>query len=264
MDMTKGSDIKRMLDEAVLRINVPEFISSDPVRFPREFGELRDIEIVSFLCALLAWGRRPMILRDCAKMLDMMEWQPYRFVMEEGWRGLDESRNIHRTFFVRHLSYFLRGLREVYRNYGSLDSFSSANGCGKDEAPAWAFADALRRVMLDVNEGENCSQCIPANIATTALKRFNMALRWLVRDDGIVDMGVWRSIPKRKLYLPLDVHVGNISRELGLLTRKSADRKAVEQLTQTLRKFNPDDPAIYDYALFGLGVERAGTLGIVT
>lgn len=260
--MENNTDLKRKLDEAVLRINVPEFIGSDPVCFPREFGELRDIETVAFLCALLAWGRRSMILRDCRKMLDMMEWQPYRFVMEEGWRGLDESQNIHRTFFVRHLAYFLRGLREVYKHYSSLDAFCAANGCGEDEAPAWAFADALRRVTLDVNEGEDCPQCIPSNISTTALKRFNMALRWLVRDDGIVDMGVWKSIPKSKLYLPLDVHVGNISRELGLLTRKSADRKAVEQLTAALREFNPDDPAVYDFALFGLGVERAGTLGI--
>lgn len=255
-------ELKRRLDALVERINVPQFVASDPVQFPREFGELKDIEIVAFLSALLAWGRRSMILRDCRRLLDMLEWQPYRFVVEEGWRSLDESQNIHRTFFVRHLAYFMRGLREVYRRYPSLDAFCKANACGDSEAPAWAFADVLRRVMLDVNEGENCPQCIPSNVATTALKRFNMALRWLVRDDGIVDMGVWTSIPKSKLFLPLDVHVGNISRELGLLTRRSADRKAVEQLTYALREMRPDDPAVYDFALFGLGVERAGTLGI--
>ena len=255
-------NLKETLDEAVARINIPEFIPSDPVQFPREFGEIRDIETVAFLSALLAWGKRSMILRDCRRLLDLMEWQPSRFVMEEGWRGLDSEKNIHRTFFVRHLIYFLKGLREVYRRYPSLDAFSAANKCGDAEAPAWSFAEALQRVMYEANEGEQCSQCVPSNIATTALKRFNMALRWLVRDDGIVDMGVWTSIPKSKLYIPLDVHVSNISRELGLLTRKSADRKAVEQLTGELRKFNPSDPAIYDYALFGLGVERAGTLGI--
>lgn len=255
-------NLKSLLDEAVERINVPQFVESDPVKFPRMFGALPDVEIVAFVCSLQAWGRRGMILRDCSRLLDMMEWQPFSFVMEEGWRSLDASQNIHRTFFVRNLAYFLRGLREVYKHHASLDAFSAACSCGASEAPAWSFADALRRVMLDVNEGEACPQCIPSNIATTALKRFNMALRWLVRDDGIVDMGVWRSIPKSKLYLPLDVHVGNLGRELGLLTRRSADRKAVEQLTAALRPMNPADPAIYDFALFGLGVERAGTLGI--
>lgn len=81
-----------------------------------------------------------------------------------------------------------------------------------------------------------------------------MALRWLVRDDGIVDMGVWKSIPKSKLYIPLDVHVGNVSRELGLLERKANDRKSVEELTGKLRQLRPEDPAWYDFALFGIGV----------
>lgn len=252
---TSDNQLKQLLDDAVARINVPEFIPSDPVQFPREFAELRDIEIVAFLSALLAWGKRSMIIRDCRRLLDMMEWQPYRFVAEEGWRQFDERQNIHRTFFVKQLAYFLRGLKEVYKTHPSLDAFCAAHHCGDTEAPAWAFAEALRKVMYEANEQEPCSQCIPSNIHTTALKRFNMALRWLVRDDGIVDLGVWKSIPKEKLFIPLDVHVINTSRQLGLLTRKSADRKAVELLTDRLREFNPSDPAIYDYALFGLGIE---------
>ena len=81
-----------------------------------------------------------------------------------------------------------------------------------------------------------------------------MALRWLVRDDGFVDMGVWKSIDKSKLYIPLDVHVGNTARDLGLITRKANDRKTVIELTSMLRTLRPDDPVIYDYALFGIGV----------
>ncbi|MDE6008631.1 MAG: DUF2400 domain-containing protein [Muribaculaceae bacterium] len=96
---------------------------------------------------------------------------------------------------------------------------------------------------------------MPVYLDQTALKRVNMALRWLVRDDGIVDMGVWKSIPKSKLFIPLDVHVGNISRNLGLLTRKANDRKSTEQLTELLRTLKPEDPTVYDFALFGIGVE---------
>ena len=75
-----------------------------------------------------------------------------------------------------------------------------------------------------------------------------------MRDDGIVDMGLWKSIPKSKLYIPLDVHVGNTARNLGLLDRKANDRRSVEELTATLRSLRPDDPVYYDYALFGIGV----------
>ena len=81
-----------------------------------------------------------------------------------------------------------------------------------------------------------------------------MALRWLVRDDGIVDMGLWRSIPKSKLFIPLDVHAGNTARSLGLLSRKANDRRSVEQLTGLLRTIRPEDPAFYDFALFGIGI----------
>jgi uncharacterized protein (TIGR02757 family) len=90
----------------------------------------------------------------------------------------------------------------------------------------------------------------------SALKRFNMALRWLVRNDGIVDLGVWNVITPAQLYIPLDVHVGNISRQLGLLQRHSNDRLAVEQLTATLRQFDAADPIRYDFALFGIGVNH--------
>lgn len=83
-----------------------------------------------------------------------------------------------------------------------------------------------------------------------------MALRWLVRDDGIVDLGVWKSLTPAQLYIPFDVHVGNTARELGILTRRTNDRKAVEILTGSLRHLRPDDPVFFDYALFGIGVEK--------
>lgn len=84
-----------------------------------------------------------------------------------------------------------------------------------------------------------------------------MALRWLVRNDGIVDMGVWNIIKPAQLYIPLDVHVGNTARELGLLNRKANDKKSVVELTTELRRMRPEDPVYYDYALFGIGIEKS-------
>ena len=75
-----------------------------------------------------------------------------------------------------------------------------------------------------------------------------------MRTDGIVDMGVWDVITPAQLYIPLDVHVGDTARNLGLITRRANDRRTVEDLTSILRTFNPTDPVIYDYALFSLGL----------
>ena len=83
-----------------------------------------------------------------------------------------------------------------------------------------------------------------------------MYIRWMVRRDGRgVDFGLWNSIPASALYLPLDVHSGNMGRALGLLTRKQSDWKAVEQITASLRAFDADDPVKYDFSLFGAGID---------
>lgn len=248
------NDIKELLDREAARINDPVFIPLDPVQFPRRFESLQDIEIVSFLASMIAWGKRNMICRDAERLLSLMDHDPYRYVMDEGYLELDPDRNIHRTFFARDLIHFLKGLREIFRRFGSIDAFSSSIRAGEDEAPSWKLVEEMQKVIIDANGGIPSKRGLPNNLKTTALKRVNMALRWLVRDDGIVDMGVWKSIPKSKLYIPLDVHVGNTARDLGLLTRRQDDRKAVVELTDRLRAFRPDDPAVYDYALFGIGV----------
>lgn len=251
--MEVSKEIRELLDSEAARINHPSFIEKDPVQFPRRFESLQDIEIVSFLAATLAWGNRKMICRDIEKMLSLMDNEPYKYMMDRGFEDLDPKVNIHRTFFASHLQHFLKGLRKIYQDYGSLDAFAYANKVGEEEAPSWKLVELINKVLLEEN-GESCSRCLPLNLNQSALKRVNMALRWLVRDDGIVDLGLWKSIPKNKLYIPLDVHVGNVSRELGLLTRKANDRKSVEELTKVLRQIKPEDPAIYDFALFGIGV----------
>lgn len=249
-----NDEIRNLLDSEAYRINSPKFIADDPVQFPRRFSSLPDIEIAALLSATIAWGNRKMICRDAERIFQITGDSPAQYVADGAFEELDPRMNLHRTFFAEHFQYLLRGLRAIYRRYPSLDAFSAAVDAGGDEAPAWTLTAAIAQVCRDENGGADCSRAIPSNLQTTALKRINMALRWLVRDDGIVDLGVWKSIPKSKLFIPLDVHVGNVARQLGLLTRRSNDRKAVEQLTATLRTLRPDDPALYDYALFGIGV----------
>jgi uncharacterized protein (TIGR02757 family) len=81
-----------------------------------------------------------------------------------------------------------------------------------------------------------------------------MFLRWMIRDSKKgVDFGIWKSISPAELYIPLDVHTGNIARKLGLLSRTQNDWTTNEELISKLREFDSKDPAKYDFALFGLG-----------
>lgn len=251
--MIEGNIAAFLLEEAH-RINSKDFIADDPVQFPRRFEKLQDIEICALLVAAISWGKRSMILKNAERMLSLMDYEPYLYMMEKGYEDLSPDQNLHRTFFGRDFQWYLRGLRKIYSSHGSLNAFARKIKAGESHAPAWILAEAMLRIATDANNGETCPQCIPTNLETTALKRINMAMRWLVRDDGIVDLGVWDSIPKTKLFIPLDIHSGNTARELGLLHRKANDRKSVDIITEAARSILPDDPALLDFALFGIGV----------
>ena len=246
-------DTAELLDSEARRINSPEFIAGDPVQFPRLFERKQDIEIVSLLSATIAWGNRKMICRNCRKMIDMMESRPYDFVMSESYEDL-EPGNIHRTFFVENLKHWLRGLRRIYRRHGSLEAFAAAEHIDRSELPAWTLVEGMNRELAEANGGRGDPRCLPQNLDSTALKRINMALRWLVRDDGIVDLGVWDVIKPSQLFIPMDVHVGETARQLGLIDRRANDRRAAVELTETLRTLRPSDPVVYDFALFGIGM----------
>lgn len=255
MEQTYDRDgLESLLFDEARRINNAEFIASDPVQFPRRYSALPDIEIASLLVSTISWGNRRMICRDSARLLDMMDSSPLLWCREEAYELLDDDVNIHRTFFGRHLKHYMRGLKWIYDRYPSIDAFAMSQGVGASEAPSYCLAELLNGVLFQANGGKSDSRCLPLNLRTTALKRLNMALRWLVRDDGIVDMGVWKSIKPSQLFIPLDVHSADTSRRLGLITRRSTDRRALDELMAGVRPFNPDDPAVFDFALFGIGM----------
>lgn len=250
-----NDSLKTLLDDAVKRINTPDFVAADPVQFPRRFGHQADVEVCSLLVSTIAWGNRTMICRDAGRLLSIMENSPAAWIRERCYESLDGSLNIHRTFFAENLRHYCRGLRAVLLRYGTVENFAAQTGAHLSEFPAWKLAESLNGIITDENSGKTDSRCLPVNLHHSALKRLNMALRWLVRRDGIVDMGVWNVITPAQLYIPMDVHVADVSRRLELLTRRSNDRKAVELLTASLRRFDPTDPVKYDFALFGLGIE---------
>ncbi|MDE6262412.1 MAG: TIGR02757 family protein [Muribaculaceae bacterium] len=245
----------QLLEREAARIHCPEFVTADPVQFPRRFDRKDDIEIVSLLGSHLAWGNRKMICRDIERLLDRMEGEPARWVREGEFESVSDEENIHRTFFGRNLKHFCRGLQKILAENQTIDDFCRRCGAPQSAAPAWTLAAAMNQQMAEANGGRADSRCLPLALDSSALKRLNMALRWLVRqDDGIVDLGVWDSLTPAQLFIPLDVHVGNTSRALGLTSRKANDRRTTEEITAALRSLRPDDPTFYDFALFGIGV----------
>lgn len=253
--MLRKEELKEFLDEKVDKYNNTDFIGSDPISIPHRFTRKEDIEIAGFLSATIAWGNRPMILRNADKMMGYMDGSPYEFVINHTKRDLDRIDGvIHRTFNATDLKYFIEALAHIYTDKGGLEGIFNQYKTDESLQPA---IHQLKKIFFGFPHPERTTKHISDPMAGSAAKRINMFLRWMVRRDTCgVDFGIWRNISPSILSIPLDVHSGNVSRELGLLARRQSDAKAVAELDSVLRDFDNADPVKYDFALFGVGVSR--------
>ncbi len=246
------NDLKEFLDEKADKYNQPFFIETDPIQIPKKFSEKKDIEIAGFLTATIAWGSRTTIIKNATKLMSLLEYRPYDFIMNASAKDRKElEKFVHRTFNGADCFYFVRSLQNIYKNHGGLQSvFETGYKKGSTVKSALEY---FYSVFFEV-QGERTRKHVSNVAAGASGKRLNMYLRWMLRKDNRgVDFGIWDKIPMSDLMLPLDVHTGNVARKLGLLSRKSNDWKAVEEVTLAIRAFDSTDPIKYDFALFGLG-----------
>ena len=248
-----GTDAFRTaLDALVERYQRPAFIADDPVSVPRAFDDPADQEIAGLFAALLAWGRRSVLLAKLADLLDRMDHRPARFVRDfdaAGARALAGFK--HRTFGEYDAVAVTLAVQTVTREHGSLGALFAAGADGApDIGPAiQQFSDTL---LTAVPETPPRAKHLARPSTGSACKRLSMYARWMVR-SGPVDLGLWRGVRPDQLVVPLDVHTGRQARRLGMLHRRYDDWRAVQELTDVCRALAPGDPARYDYALFGLG-----------
>ena len=237
------------------RYNRPEFIEADPISIPHSFERLEDREIAGFLAATIAWGNRKAIVKSARRMVEMMDYAPFDFTMNASAEDLQPLlRYVHRTFNGQDFHDFVVALRSLCAKCGSVGE--AVQGLYEREGSIQGVLAELRREFFEVEHCPHCEKHLSSIAKGASCKRLNMYFRWFVRRDNRgVDFGAWRRIPQSALYLPLDVHTGNMGRALGLLTRNSNDWKAVEEITSALRNHDSDDPVKYDFALFGAGIE---------
>lgn len=251
MGLTK-TELKEFLDDKVNEFNTVNFIEPDPISVPHRYSIKEDIEIASFLASSIAWGNRKMITKNGHRMMDLLGESPYDFVMSHQEHQLERLENfVHRTFNGEDLKYFIKALKHVYSIHGGLESIFNKYQTENSLQPA---IHELNRIFFEIEHPQRTRKHVADPMKGSVAKRINMNLRWLCRKDNKgVDFGIW-DISPAKLSCPLDVHSGNVARKLGLLNRKNNDLKALEELDNSLRELDPNDPVKYDFALFGLGI----------
>ena len=245
------TNLKEFLDEKYNQYNTPQFIETDPIQIPHRFTKKEDIEISALLTATIAWGNRKMIIRNADRIVRLLDNEPYDFVVNASDNEIESLSNfVHRTFNIADLQFFIKSLRNIYTKHDGLEAIFS-----KYPTDIPKTLVNFREIFFEIPFPERTSRHVSNVAKNSAAKRLNMFLMWMVRKDNRgVHFGIWKKIKPSVLFLPLDVHTGNVGRKLALLTRKQNDWKAVAEITKNLRKFDVVDPVKYDFALFGLGI----------
>tara|TARA_B100001029_G_scaffold81228_1_gene66722 strand:- start:1720 stop:2487 length:768 start_codon:yes stop_codon:yes gene_type:complete len=243
-------ELKKFLDEKYQEYNNINFIEDDPIQIPHLFTNEKDIEIAGFLTSIISWGNRKSIINSGKKMMNLMDYSPYDFIINSNDSEIKKLNFIHRTFNSTDLQFFIMSLKNIYIKYGNLEDLFL------EDKSNFMFhgITKFREIFFSTDHEKRSQKHISNPLKNSCCKRINMFLRWMVRDDKNVDFGIWKKIKKSKLSCPLDVHSGRVARKLGLIKRKQNDLKSLIELDQNLRLFDNEDPVKYDFSLFGLGM----------
>ncbi|WP_442845249.1 TIGR02757 family protein [Leeuwenhoekiella sp. H156] len=247
----KKSELKEFLDEKAAYYENPKFIGTDPIQIPHQFSKKEDIEIIGFLVATIAWGNRKSIITNSNKLVELLENNPYDFVINHSAEDLNTLQHfVHRTFNGEDLATFIVALKHIYSKYNGLEAVFHNN---LEQGDLQLAIHHFKKRFFEVEHLPRTRKHVSDPLKKSAAKRINMFLRWMVRPaDAGVDFGIWKSLSPALLSCPLDVHSGRVARQLGLLKRKQNDATALAELDKNLRRFDPKDPVKYDFALFGL------------
>ncbi len=241
--------MKEFLNNLVEKYETEEFIKKDPIQFPHRFKNKKDIEIAAFLSSCFAFGNRKAFITKLETLFELMQNEPFNFI-----ENFDEK--ILKNFYYRFAN--TEDIINLFKILHKLYKTSDLETLFKENYRGNIF-QMFQKISDYFYESSYCSKgyqfLIPNPKKGCAMKRMNMFLRWMVRKPP-VDLNLWSFIEKDQLLIPLDIHVSRISRELNLLHRKSNDYNAVIELTEKLKEFDKNDPAKYDFALFGYGIDK--------
>lgn len=239
--------LRRLAD----KYEAADFLNGDPSWFMHQVSGRENREVMGFLASVLSYGRRDLFFPKIQYMLDRSGGEPFRWVLEKAYeRDIpDDDRCYYRLYSNRMMRRLLAATRELLAEYGSLGGFVKA------KAPGRTTLEAL--TALSAHYLGHGIKGMVASPRTSVAKRPCMFMRWMVRPGSPVDLGLWSAfIDRGTLFIPMDTHVLQEARRLGLINSKSASWHTVEQLTDSLREAFPDDPVRGDFALFGVGVDN--------
>lgn len=256
-----NEETKQYLIALAEKYECRDFIIGDPSWYMHQVSGERNQETMALIASCLSYGSRKQFMPKIAIMAEHSGGDIYQWVKDCAYRDLisDNDHCYYRLYTNRMMLDLLDALREMIVSHGSIGAFVAGKGDASlackgafvaDKVDAYSAIDAICRYFMS-----HGSQGIIPKDTSSACKRICMFLRWMVRDNSPVDLGLWSQIiDKRTLIMPLDTHVIQQARRLMLINSTTASMSTARRLTKTMLEVFPNDPLKGDFALFGYGV----------
>ncbi len=257
--------VKSVLDE-LYTSRSPAHLANDPLSFCHRYDDPADQEIAAVIASSFAYGGIKIILRTLETIFAVIGPAPRRYIEAfNPQEGLRDFRNFkHRFNDGRDLVALLWAIRSMITEAGSINGFF-LQGYDPAAADITACLDSYSAAVLArdyspvfgstaIPADSYFKFLFPAPSSGSACKRLCMLLRWVVRPEDGIDLGIWRNISPAQLVIPVDTHISRICSYLGFTTRRSADWRMAQEITAALRRLDPDDPVKYDFSLAHLGI----------
>ncbi len=247
-DITVNISTRELLIQYAEKYETADFINGDPSWFMHQVSGAKNQEAMAFIAASLSYGSRQQFMKKIQLILDWAQGDVDGWVRDGRYADhlhLGDKSCFYRLYTCDTMYRFLSTYQQLLNEYGTLGDY--VRGKANDTLGS---VDAICRYF----GSRGISVIIPKD-TTSACKRVCMFLRWMVRTNSPVDLGLWADfIDRRSLIIPLDTHVLQQSERLGLITSKTASMTAARKLSAVLATIFPDDPLKGDFALFGHGV----------
>ena len=233
------------------------FLNGDPSWFMHQVIGKKNQETIAFIASCLSYGSRQVFLPRIQFLLDCSRSEPYEWI-RTGRYTLDipnDDQCFYRLYTNNMMHDLFHALQTMYEEYGDMENYIRCYAKlnkGKSQTDAIIAIEAICDYFLK----HEAIGIVPKSTKSSC-KRVCMFLRWMVRTDSPVDLGIWSDlIDQRSLIIPLDTHVIQQSLQLGLITSKTASMSVARKLTDKLLEIFPNDPLKADFALFGYGVNQ--------
>ncbi|PJZ69113.1 TIGR02757 family protein [Leptospira perolatii] len=258
----RKNQIKGKFDTLFQKYNTPEYLGTDPIFLCYLYDSKEDKEFVGLISSLFAYGNVTAIRRFLSRLLEPMGKSPKSFLLSEGTKVLRNRLGAYRFQTENDTLLFLDGLRIAYRQNAQIGSwslepwFQTETSRASLENRILHFQRKFGSVLQSINpkwETYGLKFLIGTGKQNSALKRYCMFLRWMVRNQS-PDFGLYKSISTSELVFPLDTHINRIGEIIGATFRKSPDFKKSREITDFFLDLYPEDPLRMDFALSRLGI----------